>query len=73
MALYLFIFTIVGSGIGPVITGLTTDYVFTSPDALRWSILLLHILFLPAALAVTLLGWKPYRREVGRLNREEAE
>jgi len=73
MALYLFIFTIVGSGIGPVITGLTTDYVFTSPDALRWSILLLHILFLPAALAVTLLGWKPYRREVERLNREEAE
>ncbi len=73
MALYLFIYTIIGSGLGPVITAVTTDYVFSSPDDLRWSILLLHMVFLPAALAATLLGWKPYRREVERLNVEEAE
>ena len=58
MALYLFIFTVIGQGISPVITGATTDYVFTSPDDLRWSIILLHIVFLPPALAVTWLGWK---------------
>jgi MFS family permease len=67
-ALYLFIFTVVGSGIAPLLTGMVTDYVFTSPDDLRWSILVLHVLLLPAALAVTALGWKPYRKEVQRLN-----
>lgn len=72
MALYLFIYTLVGQGLGPVITGLTTDYLFTSPEDLRWSMLLLHIIFLPAALAVTLLGWRPYRREIERLQAEEA-
>lgn len=68
MALYLFIFTVIGQGVSPVITGATTDYVFTSPDDLRWSIMLLHIVFLPAALVITWLGWKPYREEVLRLN-----
>ena len=72
MALYLFIFTVVGQGMSPVITGLTTDYIFTSPGDLRWSIMLLHIVFLPAALVVTIFGWKPYRQEVERLNAEDA-
>jgi hypothetical protein len=56
MALYLFIFTVIGQGLSPVIIGATTDYIFTSPDDLRWSIMSLHIIFLPAALAVTWLG-----------------
>jgi MFS family permease len=68
-ALYLFVYTVLGAGLSPVVTGLVTDHVFTSPDDLRWSILLLHIVFLPAALAVTCLGWRPYRDEVRRLNR----
>ena len=72
MAIYLFIFTVIGQGLSPVITGATTDYIFTSPDDLRWSIMVLHIAFLPAALLVTLLGWKPYRREVERLNAADA-
>lgn len=67
-ALYLFIFFVVGSGISPLVTGLVTDHIFTSPDDLRWSILLLHIVFLPASLVVTWLGWRPYREEVQRLN-----
>jgi MFS family permease len=72
-ALYLFIFFVVGSGMAPLVTGVVTDYVFTSPDDLRWSILLLHVLFLPAALAVTWMGWKPYREEVERLNRVDPQ
>jgi len=68
-ALYLFIYTFVGSGLSPLVTGLVTDYVFTSPDDLRWSILLLHVVFLPVALGVSWLGLKPYREEVRRLNR----
>jgi MFS family permease len=72
-ALYLFIFFVVGSGIAPLVTGMVTDYVFTSPDDLRWSILVLHVIFLPTALFVTWLGWKPYREEVHRLNREDPQ
>lgn len=67
-AMYLFIFTVVGQGLAPLITGMTTDYMFTSPDDLRWSIVLLHVVFLPAALVVTWFGWRPYREEVERLN-----
>jgi MFS family permease len=68
-ALYLFIYTFVGAGLSPLVTGLVNDHVFTSPDDLRWSILLLHVVFLPTALVVSWLGWKPYRAEVRRLNR----
>jgi MFS family permease len=72
MTLYLFIYTVVGVGLAPLITGMTTDYVFTSPDDLRWSLMLLHVIFLPLALAVSWLGLKPYRREVERLNADDA-
>lgn len=71
-ALYLFIFMVIGQGLAPLITGLTTDYIFTSPEDLRWSIMLLHVVFLPPALIVTWLGWRPYRKEVERLNAEDA-
>ncbi|OYX61789.1 MAG: hypothetical protein B7Y88_15010 [Sphingomonadales bacterium 32-64-17] len=69
---YLFIYTVVGVGLAPFVTGLTTDFIFTSPDDLRWSIMLLHVVFLPAALAITWLGLKPFRKEVERLNAEDA-
>ncbi len=72
MTLYLFIYTVVGVGLAPWITGLTTDFVFTSPDDLRWSIVLLHVIFLPPALWVTWRGLKPFRAEVERLNAEDA-
>jgi MFS family permease len=72
MTLYLFIYTVVAVGLAPWITGLTTDYAFTSPDDLRWSLMLLHAVFMPLALVVTWLGVKPYRAEVERLNAEDA-
>jgi hypothetical protein len=72
MTLYLFIYTVVGVGLAPHVTGLTTDYVFTSPDDLRWSIVLLHVVFLPLSLGITWLGLKAFRAEVKRLNAVEA-
>lgn len=68
MTLYLFIYTVVGVGMGPYVTGLTTDHIFTSPSDLRWSIMLLHVVFLPLSLGVTWLGLKAFRKEVERLN-----
>nr|AGU10814.1 Major Facilitator Superfamily [uncultured organism] len=72
-ALYMFIYFIVGSGLAPLATGLVTDHLFTSPADLRWSILLLHILFLPASLIVTWRGLGPYREEVRRLNESDPQ
>jgi len=71
MTLYLFVYTVVGVGMAPWITGLTTDYIYTSPDDLRWSLMLLHVVFLPPALWVTWHGLKPFRAEVQRLNAED--
>jgi hypothetical protein len=68
MTLYLFIYTVVGVGMGPYVTGLTTDYIFTSPNDLRWSIMLLHVVFLPLSLGITWLGLNAFRVEVARLN-----
>lgn len=73
MTLYLFIYTVVGVGGGPYVTGLTTDHIFTSPDDLRWSIALLHVVFLPISLAVTWLGLRAFRAEVARLNRGDRD
>ncbi|MBO9671558.1 MAG: MFS transporter [Sphingobium sp.] len=73
MTLYLFIYTVVGVGAAPYVTGLTTDYIFTSPDDLRWSIALLHVVFLPLSLGVTWLGLKAFRKEVERLNRADQQ
>ena len=70
--LYLFIYTVVAVGLSPLVTGMTTDYVFTSPDDLRWSIVLLHVVFLPVSLWVTWTGLRPYRAEVRRLDAEDA-
>ena len=71
MTLYLFIYNVVAVGLAPWITGLTTDYLFTSPDDLRWSLTPLHVIFMPLALVATWLGLKPYRAEVARLNAED--
>jgi hypothetical protein len=68
-ALYLFIYMVIGSGVAPLVTGMVTDHVFVSPEDLRWSILSLHVIFLPMALGITWLGLRPYRDEVQRLNR----
>ena len=59
--------------LAPWITGLTNDYLFTSPNDLKWSIVLLHVVFMPIALWATWLGLKPYRAEVERLNAADAQ
>ncbi|MGX7896511.1 MFS transporter [Tsuneonella sp. HG222] len=71
MALYLFIYTVIGQGLSPVITGATTDFIFTSPADLRWSIVLLHVIFLPLAFIATWFGLRPYRETVKRMDAQD--
>jgi MFS family permease len=66
-ALYLFTYNVIGFGLGPLIAGLLTDYVFHQESALRYSLVTLAAVLSPLALAMVWLGVRPYVREVGRL------
>ena len=66
-ALYLFLFSVVGSGLSPTVLALFTDYVFQAEDQIRYAILMSAAIFSPLALFIMWLGLKPYAREVARL------
>jgi MFS family permease len=66
-ALYLFIFNVIGFGLGPTVTAVLTDYVFRAESELRYALLTLQAVVGPLSLAVIWLGVRPYVREVLRL------
>jgi MFS family permease len=65
-ALYLFIYSVLGVALSPVIPGFLSTHVFGQAH-LKWAIFVPAIIFGPASLIVTILGLKPYGREVERL------
>jgi MFS family permease len=67
-ALYMFIFNIVGYGLGPTTVALFTDYVFHAESALRYSITAVSAIVAPTAALVVWYGLKPYGRSVLRAN-----
>jgi MFS family permease len=67
-ALYMFIFNIVGYGIGPVAVALFTDYVFQAESDLRYSIAAVASITAPIAVLVVWYGLKPYGESVMRAN-----
>ena len=72
-ALYLFVITLVGLGVGPTAVALMTDYVFRDDQALRYSLLIISVT--AAGLAVLLLGasLKPYRESLERVQQWQGE
>ncbi len=66
-ALYLFIFNVIGMGLGPLVAGLLTDYVFRAESELRYALVTIQALIGPVSLAIIWLGVRPYVREVLRL------
>ncbi len=71
-SLYLFLFSVVGVALAPIVTGLITDYVFHDDSMIRWSIFLPSVILSPLSLLMIWLGQKPYGREVERLKALEA-
>jgi MFS family permease len=71
-ALYFFIFSIVGTGIGPSLVAAVTDFVFHSDSMLRYSLALTAGFIGPLSLVIMWLGLKPYDREVTRLKALES-
>jgi MFS family permease len=67
-AMYMFIFNIVGYGLGPTAVALFTDYVFRAEGALRYSIASVAGITAPLAVLIVWYGLKPYGQSVLRAN-----
>ena len=65
-ALYLFLFNLIGFGLGPLVIAAFTDYLFRSEAAIGYSISLNFAILGPLACLVFWYGLKPYRDSVLR-------
>jgi MFS family permease len=72
-AIYLFVITLIGLGIGPTAVALVTDYVFADDQALRYSLLIVSSLAVFSSIALLNKGLQPYRESVVRLQQWSAE
>ena len=72
-AIYLFVITLIGLGIGPTAVALVTDYGFGDDQALRYSLLIVSGLALFSSVLLLSKGLKPYRESVVRLQGWSAE
>lgn len=68
-AVYLFVITLFGLGVGPTAVALVTDYAFGYAEALRYSLLITVTVAVVAAAILLVMGLKPYRESVLRLQR----
>lgn len=59
-AVYLMVIGVVAQGVGPVSVGLMTDYVFTAPEHVRYSLALVTVVCGPLTLLCLLAASKPY-------------
>jgi MFS family permease len=66
-AVYLFIVNLIGLGVGPTAIALVTDYVFANDLALKWSMLIVGSGANIVAIALLVMGLKPYRETLNRL------
>lgn len=60
-AIYLFVITLIGLGIGPTAVALVTDYVFQDDMAIRYSIFWVASVITVGAVVLLWMGIKPYR------------
>lgn len=60
-ALYMLVINVVGLGLGPLIVGLFTDFVFTAPSDVRYSLALVNAVAAPVAMIFLLIACKGYR------------
>lgn len=70
-ALFLLVYSVVAVAIAPMVTGFMSTYVVGEAN-IRWAIFIPSVIFGPTSLLITILGLKPYGREVERLRSLEA-
>ncbi|MDN5513783.1 MAG: MFS transporter [Pseudomonas sp.] len=66
-AIYLFVITLIGLGVGPTAVALVTDFVFADDASLRYSLLIVTTLAVLMSIVLLAKGLKPYRESVIRL------
>ncbi len=66
-AIYLFVVTLFGLGVGPTAVALVTDFVFADDMALRYSLLLVTLAAVLGAVVLLGIGLKPYRASLEHL------
>jgi MFS family permease len=73
-ALYLFVFSVIGIGIGPTFIALFTDFLFADEQMLRYSLALSATIMLPISAVIMWWGVKYYGEEIAKVKvREQAE
>lgn len=65
-ALFLFIFNVVGFGMGPTLVAVFTDFVFGNESQLRYAMVTASAIVGPLAALVIWMGLKPYGKSVAR-------
>ena len=70
-ALFLLVYSLTAVAFAPMVTGFMSTYVVGEAN-IRWAIFIPAVIFGPTSLVITLLGLKPYGREVERLRALEA-
>jgi MFS family permease len=65
-ALYLFVFNIIGFGLGPTFVAFLTDYIFRNEAHLRYALAMSAAIMGPLATYIVYLGMKPYGESVIR-------
>ena len=71
-ALYLFVFTVIGQGLGPNFISFFTDVVIGDESKLRLSMAITAAFMTPIAAIIIWLGVKPYGRAIAELKAREA-
>jgi MFS family permease len=70
-ALFLLVYSLTAVAFAPMVTGFMSTYVVGEAN-IRWAIFIPAVIFGPTSLIITILGLKPYGREVERLRALEA-
>jgi MFS family permease len=68
-SIYFFIGNLIANGLGPVLSGVLTDYVFENPADLRYALAIVCGCALPAGLAMLYAGLAPFRACLERIDR----
>ncbi len=71
-ALYLFVFTVIGQGLGPVFISLFTDFVIRDESNIRLAMAVTAAFMTPLAALIIWLGVKPYGRAIAEIKAREA-
>jgi MFS family permease len=72
-ALFLFVYNVIGFGMGPTVVALFTDFVFHSEKMLGYSMAVATLILGSLTAVIMWLGVRPYGRAIARLKDRETE